>query len=85
MNIEKIEKGIESYNKYRKNLVRATLIDSDRDGFKVRFEGNFCQYCGMDEYLHDLVYELERLGLEAKLTGYETSENDVFIAEYKMI
>ena len=85
MDVEKLKEGIKSYNRYRKHLVEAELIETGETGFKVLYEGNFCRSCGMDEYFQDLIYELERLGLKSKLLDYERVEDDQYIVEYEIV
>ncbi len=85
MKIEIIEEALESYNKYRGSLVTAELISVEDNTFKVRFEGNFCSYCGMDEYFVDLIYEMEAKGVESKLLEVRPDSDSGFLAEYEVL
>ena len=56
---EKIESAIKEYNRYRVNIVEAELREKDETGFKVFFEGSFCETCGYYDYFEDLQVLLE--------------------------
>ncbi len=56
---EKIESAINEYNMFRVNLVEAVLREKDETGFKVFFDGSFCETCGYYDYYDDLQVLLE--------------------------
>lgn len=86
MQIQKnvLDKVIEEYNRYRSPHVIAEVVNSDENGFKVKFSGKFCQTCGLDEYFQDLVHELGEEGVQAKLVNFKQKGEETFIAEYKI-
>ncbi|MBS3782310.1 MAG: hypothetical protein KGY68_06865 [Candidatus Thermoplasmatota archaeon] len=77
-----LEDAIESHNEYKSAIAEAELVDFNEDGFKVKFEGNFCLSCCMDEYFIDLIYKLEELGLEVDFVDFHQVGEKAFIAEY---
>jgi len=65
---ELIREAIQAYNRYRAPEARAEVIDIDEDGnVRVRFEGHFCVTCGVNDYIEDLKYFLEDVGVRADL------------------
>ena len=56
---EKIKSAIVEYNMYRVNIVEAELREQDDAGFKVFFDGSFCETCGYYDYYDDLLVLLE--------------------------
>lgn len=62
-----VVKGIKIYNKYRKPEAIVKLIEFKDNEFKVLFEGYFCYTCGIYDWIEDLKYILEDLGLKVKL------------------
>jgi len=73
-------KAIEAYNKYRFPEAFAKLIDIKEDEIVVKFEGTFCNTCGVIDWIEDLVYILMEHGLNAKLIEYIESptNNDYY-------
>ncbi len=82
MNKEDLKKAIESHNKYKSAIAEAEVVEVEEDGFRVKFKGNFCLSCCMDEYFIDLAYELEELEIEAEFVGFHQIGEKVFVAEY---
>jgi len=83
MNEEIIRSAIRSYNEYKADIAEAELIDVEGETYKVKFEGNFCLSCCMDEYFLDLVYELKDREIETELKAFYQIGERSFIAEYK--
>ena len=63
----KIAKAIFLYNKYRAPEARAKLIDIKKDSVIVKFEGSFCETCGINDWVEDFKYVLEDLNVKAEL------------------
>lgn len=84
---EVVEKTIEEYNKYRKSVAEAKLLEMNEDGeLLVEISGTLCHTCGFIDYLEDFVYEMERVTDEykASLQDYEQVTDDKFIVRYKI-
>ncbi len=75
--------AIKSYNEYKGDIAEAELVDIEGGTYKVKFEGNFCLSCCMDEYFLDLVYELKDREIETELKVFYQVGMRSFIAEYK--
>lgn len=67
---EEILKAIETYNRYRSPEAYAKLIASKNEEVIVKFEGIFCQTCGVRDWIEDLVYIFMDYGLNAELIAY---------------
>ncbi len=71
MNTKKnvIEKVIILYNKYRSPEARAELVslELEKDKVVVKFEGIFCETCGVNDWIEDFKYVLEDLNTKTKL------------------
>ncbi|ADI31885.1 hypothetical protein [Staphylothermus hellenicus] len=65
-----LSKAIELYNKFRAPEAKATLLEINGDKVKILFEGSFCFTCGVRDWVEDMVYVLEDLGVEAELVEY---------------
>jgi len=65
---ELIREAIQTYNRYRAPEARAEVLEIDEDGtVRVLFEGHFCVTCGVNDYIEDLKYFLEDVGVRADL------------------
>ena len=69
-----LSEAVEVYNRYREPMASATLLESSARRFRVRFEGPFCTTCCRDDYVDDLRYELDDLGVPAEATTVEAIE-----------
>ncbi len=76
-----LRKLINTYNKYRSPEAVASLErveglnpDSDLYLIKVRFEGSFCTTCGVRDWVEDLAYVGESLGIEVRLEEFVEPE-----------
>jgi len=83
MKKETVQSVIESHNEYKADIAEAELVSMDEKTLKVKFEGNFCLSCCMDEYFIDLVHELKEEGIETELISFHQIESKTFIAEYE--
>ncbi|MCD6488064.1 MAG: hypothetical protein J7K21_02445 [Desulfurococcales archaeon] len=61
-------KAIQQYNKHHapEAIARIIGIRSNKEAI-IEFKGSFCNTCGIRDWLEDLAYILEDLGIEAKL------------------
>ncbi len=65
---EKLLAAISEYNRYRVNLVQAELKEHNETGFRVFFDGSFCETCGYYDYYDDLQVQLEdEYGIKSKI------------------
>jgi hypothetical protein len=79
-----ISKAIQVYNKYRSPEATAKLIEAEKDGFIIEFEGPFCQSCGVNEYFEDFIYDLEEINrsLRAEIKAIEPIGPQSFRVQY---
>lgn len=73
--IKLIKKGIEIYNERRSPEAVAELIEIKDDIIIVKFSGNFCMWCGIYDWVEDLVYVFREVGLETTLVRYDEPED----------
>ncbi len=85
MKKEVVKKAIGSHNEHKSAIAEAELVEFEEGEIKVKFEGNFCLSCCMDEYFIDLVYELEELGAEVEFFDFYGTGEKAFVAEYEEI
>jgi len=65
-------RAIEVYNRYRSPEATAKLVEVEKDGFIIEFEGTFCQSCGAQDYFEDFIYELETINKKFRVELAET-------------
>ncbi|MEM4031870.1 MAG: hypothetical protein QXV53_01000 [Zestosphaera sp.] len=73
--IELIKAGIEAYNKQRAPEAFAELLELKGDIIVVKFSGSFCMWCGIYDWIEDLVYVFREVGLETELVRYVEPED----------
>jgi hypothetical protein len=62
-----IKEAVEIYNRYRGVESKAQILDVDNDRVVIKFEGHFCFTCGVNDWVEDLKYVMEDVGLDANL------------------
>ena len=67
-----VSKAIEVYNRYRSPEATAKLVEVEKDGFIIEFEGPFCQSCGVNDYFEDFIHELEDINKSFRVEVKET-------------
>ncbi len=72
---EIVVKAIELYNRFRSPEAKAKLLSIEGNKAKVLFEGSFCLTCGIRDWVEDLVYVFEQMGVEAELIAYIEPED----------
>jgi len=79
-----ILRTIEVYNRYRSPEVTAKLLELEKNGFTIEFEGSFCQSCGVQDYFEDFIYELKSLSsdMEAEIGKIEQTSPQSFKVQY---
>ena len=63
----RIMKAILLYNKYKSPEAHAKLIGFEGRRIIVRFDGIFCETCGVNDWIEDFKYVLEDLNISAEL------------------
>ena len=69
-----ILRAIEVYNRYRSPMAIAKLVDMEKDGFIIKFEGAFCLGCGVRDYFEDFIYEFKNLNENFRVKIKETEQ-----------
>ncbi len=82
---EAIERAIEQYNRYHAPEAKAKLIEFNGRRLKVSIKGPFCATCGVVDWLEDLKYEIEALGVRNRMVSFERAGEDEFIAIYELV
>ena len=54
-----VSRAIEVYNRYRSPEATAKLVEVEKDGFIIEFEGPFCISCGVRDCFEGFIHELE--------------------------
>lgn len=82
-----IEEGIERYNRTHSPEANAKLIKfmENKKEFEVEFTGSFCETCGIRDWLEDLKYILEDLGLNTELIEMKEIAYGRYIGKYKVL
>ncbi|MEO3994047.1 MAG: hypothetical protein QN229_07080 [Desulfurococcaceae archaeon TW002] len=70
-----VKKGIEIYNERRYPEAVAELLEIRNDIIVVKFSGSFCMWCGIYDWVEDLVYVFKEVGLETVLMEYVEPED----------
>lgn len=64
---EAVGEAIRLYNRYRSPEATARPVKVSENELVVEFEGPFCASCGLVDWIEDLAYILEDLGVRARL------------------
>lgn len=80
------ERAIGTYNEYRSPMATATLLAHNDDRIVVRFAGPFCRMCCDYDYLEDLIYELEELGVDGDAIEIDTiyKGDESYLVKYSL-
>jgi hypothetical protein len=65
--LESILKAIETYNNYRSPEATAKFVEFSKNNLVIKFEGIFCQSCGVQDYFDDFIYELYEIIADIKI------------------
>jgi hypothetical protein len=65
-------RAIEVYNRYRSPEATAKLVEVEKDGFIIEFDGTFCLSCGAQDYFEDFICELEDISRTFRVEVKET-------------
>ncbi len=60
------------------------LLELGKECFTLKFEGSFCQSCGVQDYFEDFIYELESLSntVEVEIGNIEQTSQQSFKVKY---
>ena len=78
-----IKLAINRYNRYRAPESTAKIEKIEGSIVRVRFEGSFCETCGINDWVDDFRYVLEDLGAEADLVAIIEPE-DYFNEDWRI-
>jgi hypothetical protein len=81
-----ILRTIDIFNRYRSPEVTAKLVEIDKDGFTLDFEGSFCTSCGIRDHFEDFIYELETISknVKAELVATKPTGPESFRVKYRI-
>ncbi len=79
-------RAIEVYNMYRSPEATAKLVELEKDGFVIDFEGSFCISCDVRNYFEDFIYELETINKQfrAELADTKPTGPQSFRVQYRI-
>jgi len=55
------------YNKYRSPEANAKILRIEDEIFIVRFDGSFCETCGINDWIDDFRYQLMSMGINTEI------------------
>ena len=73
-----VHRAVGMYNRYRSPESTAKLVSIEGDVVTVRFEGSYCETCGLNDWVVDFKYVLEDLGVEAEVLEIRGGEEDLW-------
>ncbi len=62
-----IRRAVKLYNRYRAPEATARLVTRKGDTFYIAFDGTYCETCGLYDWIDDMRYVMNELGLEAEI------------------
>ncbi|NPA97023.1 MAG: hypothetical protein GXO32_05425 [Crenarchaeota archaeon] len=85
MLLEKLRKAIENYNRYRSPEAVAELRSVLGSYVEVSFRGFFCHTCGVIDWIEDLKYIAQDLGIRLELESVEDAGPEEKIARFRIV
>ena len=79
-----VEEAIELYNRYRSPEAVASLVDVKGSVVVIEFRGSFCHTCGVVDWIEDMKYVMEDLGLEAEIIDIVSTGLDRMVAFFEV-
>jgi hypothetical protein len=76
-----VNEAIKIYNKYRSPESTAKLIEIKDNIVTIRFEGSYCETCGLNDWVVDFKYVLEDLGASSEILEIKGGEGDLWNTE----
>ncbi|ADL19365.1 hypothetical protein ASAC_0960 [Acidilobus saccharovorans 345-15] len=82
-----VKESIKEYNRYRSPEAIARLVTRKGDTYYVKFDGSYCETCGLYDWIDDLRYVMLEKGLNVeieKLKEPEGPEGSVRVAAFRV-
>ncbi len=86
--LDRLRAAIKKYNMYRSPEATARLVTRRGDVVYVEFDGTYCETCGLYDWIDDLRYVAEELGLKLEAVNIkepEGPEGSRRIAKFKVV
>ncbi|MGC9148969.1 MAG: hypothetical protein ACP5GI_05975 [Sulfolobales archaeon] len=80
-----IKKAQSLYNRYRSPEAKARIMVFNEDILVVRFDGSFCETCGINDWIDDFKYILRDLGIDAIIERVEEIDDYTRIAYFRIL
>lgn len=74
LNVDKIHRSINEYNKYHAPEVTAQLKVNLNNTYCILFTGSFCKTCGFYDYFDDFKFLLSDHGINSTITQVTETE-----------
>lgn len=83
--LEAIRNAIMRFNHFRSPEAVAEFIAFDSNELHVRFNGSFCQTCGILDYFEDLIFELDSTSpIALSILDFVQEDEDTFRVRYSV-
>lgn len=79
-----IEEAEQLYNRYRAPESIAEVVEISNDEIIIEFKGGFCETCGLYDWIEDMRYILEDLGVDTEIVNIVNINNDAYIGVFKV-
>lgn len=79
-----VNKAEQLYNKYRAPESIAEIVKINDDEIIVKFKGSFCETCGLYDWIEDMKYILEDLGINTEIANVINVDYDTYIGVFKV-
>ena len=86
--LKAVRRAVRRYNRYRAPEAVARIVTRRGDVVYVKFDGSYCETCGLYDWIEDLKYVMEQEGLGAEIVGLkepEGPEGSVRIAAFRVV
>jgi hypothetical protein len=71
---EAVRESIREYNRYRAPEAVARIVTRRGEVYYIKFDGTYCETCGLYDWIEDLKYIMESKGLQAEVEGLKEPE-----------
>ena len=79
-----IEEAKQLYNRYRAPESIAEVVKISNDKIIIEFRGSFYETCGLYDWIEDMRYILEDLGVDTEIVNIVNINNDAYIGVFKV-
>ena len=86
--LKAVRRAVRRYNRYRAPEAVARIVTRRGDVVYVKFDGSYCETCGLYDWIEDLKYVMEQEGLSAEIVELkepEGPEGSVRIAAFRLV